>query len=395
MNVPRSLASDPRRLRLMLVFAIHGATVGSFFSRIAELRLAMNLGEAALGVALAGLPAGVLVGSLLISGVIERFGTRKTMMAMVPLFAGGLVLSALAVGTASLFAALIVFGFGLVNVNVTQNVEADRLEAATGRRLINRGHGSWGIGFLVATLAATGVVAAGVPPLIHFVILFVVLSTAAFFIVAPLKASPARAHGGSVRPPGRLVLPTVGVLLVMGFAMSGIVLEGSTRAWSIIYLHDDFTVAAWTATLTLPSFVICQTIGRFAADPLIDRHGPARVAVALTVISALGLALVVLARSVPLVLVGFALVGLGISTAYPQSISAVARRGDRPASENVASFSTLATVVNFMTPPLFGFIAAHAGVRVSFAMLLVLPVIALVFAHFLEAERAAASAASG
>ena len=91
---------------------------------------------------------------------------------MLPFFAGGLVVAALALGTATLFAALVLFGFGLTNANIAMNVEADRVEAATGRRLINRCHGSWGVGFLLASLAGTGAVAAGMSPLVHFILVF-------------------------------------------------------------------------------------------------------------------------------------------------------------------------------------------------------------------------------
>ncbi len=193
----------------------------------------------------------------------------------------------------------------------------------------------------------------------------------------------------------RLALPTAGVLLVMGFALSGFLLESSARSWSVIYLRGNFAVAAWVATLTLPAFVVTQTLGRFLADPLIDRHGPARVAIALTVISGLGLALTVTVSSVPLVLAGFALIGLGISTVQPQAMSAVARLGDRPSSENVAAFSMLQTLISFAAPPLFGFVASRYGVRASFAMLLPLPLIALAFARFLEPRQTQEPASPG
>ena len=387
MRLLRPSSGDPRRLAIALVFVIHGATVGTFFSRIAELRLGLGLSEAALGIALVGLPAGVLVGSLIISGVIERYGTRTILLVMLPVFAGGLVVAALALGTVTLLAALVLFGFGLTNANIAMNVEADRVEAATGRRLINRCHGSWGVGFLLASLAGTGMVAAGLSPLIHFILVFALLTTGAFAIVGPMRTSPPRAHSAGVRPVKRLALPTINVILVMGFAFSGLVVEGSARSWSVIYLRNDFTSAAWISTLALPAFVIMQTMGRFLADPLIERHGPARVAMALCLVSALGLALAVTAESIPLALVGFAFIGLGISTVQPQALSAVARRGDRPSSENVASFSTLVTAIGFVAPPLFGLVASHYGVRASFAMLIPLPLISLGFARFLEPPR--------
>ena len=373
-----------KRVAIALIFAIHGATVGSLFSRIAELRLALAMNEAELGFALVGIPAGVLTGSLLVSRVIEYQGTRRTLLLALPFFALGPVLASLAVGTATLFAALFLFGLGLTTCNITMNVEADRVEAATGRRLINRCHGTWGLGFLLASLVGTGAVAAGIAPQVHFVVMFVLLTASTVAIAGPMVESPPRAHIGG--PPKRLALPTLGVLLVMGFACSGIVLEGSTRNWSVIYLRDDFTAAAWVATLALPAIVIAQTAGRFMADPLIDKYGPVRVAMALTAVSFAGLSLVVAAWSVTAALIGFALIGLGISTTHPQALSAVARIGDRPSSQNVASFSTLQTALGFLAPPIFGLIAARYGIRVSFAVFLPMPLVALAFARFLEPQ---------
>ena len=268
------------------------------------------------------------------------------------------------------------------------NVEADRVEAATGKRLINRCHGTWGVGFLFASLVGTVAVAAGIPPTMHFLMMFVFLNLVTILLVGPLQESPPRAHKGDAGPRRRLALPTFSVLLVIAFACSGIVLEGSTRNWSVIYLRDDFTAIGWIATLALPAIVTAQITGRFLADTLIDRFGPVRVAMALSVVSFVGLGLVVAAWSVAAALAGFALIGFGISTVHPQALSAVARLGDRPASVNVASFSTLQTVLAFVAPPLFGFVASRYGIRVSFAMFLPMPIIALAFARFLDPPRA-------
>jgi fucose permease len=197
-----------------------------------------------------------------------------------------------------------------------------------------------------------------------------------------MATSPPRAHAGLTRMP-RLALPTIGVLLIIAFACSGIVLEGSTRNWAIIYLRDDFHTEAWVATLALPAIIVAQIAGRFLADGLIDRFGPVRVAIALSVVSLVGLAVIVSVGSVLVALLGFALIGLGISTVHPQALSAAARRGDRPASLNVAAFSTVQTAIGFLSPPIFGFVAARYGIRTSFAIMLPLPLVAIAFARFL------------
>jgi fucose permease len=385
-----SFFREPRGITVILVFAIHGVLVGTLFSRIAELQAAIGIGDAGLGLALTGLPAGVFVGSLLVSRLIERQGTRAVLLLGFPAFALALVLTSLAFSAAALFAAIFLFGLALTNCNISMNVEADRVEAATRGRVINRCHGTWGIGFLAATLGGTGAVAAGIPPIVHFVIALLVVLGATMALVGPMEPSPPRAHRGQTTR-RRFALPTVGILLILGFAASGILLEGTTRSWSIIYLRGDYAAPAWVTTLSLPAITISLITGRFLADRLIDRFGPVRVAMVLAVVAFAGLSTVVLATSITVALLGFLLIGLGISTVYPQTFSAAAQLGDRPSSENVAALATLQTVIGFATPPLFGFIASRYGIRTSFAMILPLPVLALYFARYLKPRDEAAA----
>jgi MFS family permease len=381
LNFLASLLRDPRPAAITLAFAIHGSTIGSFFSRVADLRVSARLTEAELGLALTGLPVGVFLGSLGVSRLVEKHGTKAVLLVSMPCFAVALVLTSFATGQASLFALLLLYGFCLNNSSVTLNVEADRVEAATGKRLLNRCHG-WGLGVLFASLVGTGAVAASIPPRWHFIGMLVLISIGAWLIVGPLKPSPPRAHAGRGAA-RRLVLPTVGVLLVLGYACGGVWLKGTARNWSVIYLREHFAADDWVATLTLPAILVAQITGRFLGDAVIERFGPVIVAVALSFVSVSGLIAVVLAPTVAVALAGFALIGLGVSTGHPQSLSAVARLGDRPSSQNVASYSTILTVIGFVAPPIFGFVASRYGIQASFAVLLPLPVVAIFFARFL------------
>ncbi|WP_421725330.1 MFS transporter [Bauldia sp.] len=378
------LFKDARRATIVTIFALTGLITGTFFSRLAELQLAIGLTEGQLGVALIGLSTGVFAGSLLVSQAIERHGIRRTLLWGLPLFAAGPLLAALlADGAPSLFLLLVLFGVGLAVSNIAMNVEADRIEASHGHRLLNRCHALWGVGFLAASAAGTAMVAAGIPPLWHFVGLFILIAGATVAFVRPMQPVAPRAHRGNGAR-RRFARPTVAILLIMGFAISGMWLEGTMRNWSIIYLRDVFEPAEWVATLTLPSIVAFQIIGRLSADTLIDRYGPVRFARVLTAITFIGLLLVVTSDSIAVTLVGFALIGLGISTAHPQAMSAAARLGDRPSSENVAALSTLQTVLGLISPPMIGAVASAYGIHAAFVLLLPLPIIAIYFARYLQ-----------
>jgi MFS family permease len=208
--------------------------------------------------------------------------------------------------------------------------------------------------------------------------------------------SPPRHHAGGGRP-RRFALPSAATFLIAAYALSGIWMEGTTRNWSIIYMRDVFSAVDWKAALSLPAIVSMQTLGRFMADWWMDRYGVVPVSRALTLVSLAGLGIIAFSESTGFALAGFALIGLGISTVHPQAISAAARWGDRPASENVAAFSTVQTLIIFMSPPIFGLVAAQFGLRVSFMLLLPMPLLALYFARFLtHGDKAAKTApASG
>jgi MFS family permease len=95
---------------------------------------------------------------------------------------------------------------------------------------------------------------------------------------------------------------------------------------------------------------------------------------------------------VPVAFAGFALLGFGVASAFPQALSAAARLGDRPAAENVAALSLMNSIVLFLTPPLIGFAASQWGIRAAFALFLPFAALAILLAGNLAERRRPAAA---
>ncbi|MGR3662056.1 MAG: MFS transporter [Paracoccaceae bacterium] len=368
--------------RILLVFILHALVVGSLFSRIAEIQRDLGLDEATFGLTLMGVPAGVLLGSVLVSWMIEGIGTRKTLMVFMPLFGAGPYLASVAMDGGQLFAALLVFGLTLSCANIAMNVEADRIEAAAGERNLNRCHGSWGLGFLVVSSLGAVAIKVGISPEVHFLLLFALMVLTTLTLLRRSNEAPPRRHAGEA-PPKRFALPNRGTFLIVGFVLAGMWLEGTVRNWGVIYLRDGFGALDWHAALALPAMMLTQTLGRFLADGWVSRYGDVKVARALTCVAFAGLAVIVTTHDTVVALLGFMLIGLGISTVFPQAVSAAAKWGDRPASENVAAFSSLQTIIAFMAPPVIGFLASWMGLRMALAIFLPLPLLTLYFARYL------------
>tara|TARA_R110002124_G_scaffold9547_11_gene48962 strand:- start:13734 stop:14900 length:1167 start_codon:yes stop_codon:yes gene_type:complete len=373
------------RWRIIALFFVHALAVGAIHTRVPDIQLLVGLSQAQLGMVLAGQPIGALGTFLFSSRTIERFGPRRVILVLMPVMTITAALITVWLDPVAMFILLACNGVGFSLTNIAINVEADRIEAATGQRIMNRCHGSWSVGFLLTSLLGAGLRGLDIAPAVHLWALVPLVAVLVLAIVVPMPLMPPRPHAGAVKR--RLAWPSWATLGLIGFGLGAGLTEGTSRTWSIIYLRDSFDVAAWVESMALPALLVTMALGRLLADRWIDRFGPVPVARALAGLAIAGLLLVVAAPNAYLALGGFGLVGLGICVLYPLALSAAARLGDRPASENVAAVTLVFQLVNLGAPVLIGITAEGLGIRAAFALLLPLLAMTWVMAGRLTPTR--------
>lgn len=393
MNATISTREGPDRRAapvIMGVFFLQAFASGGIYARIPDIQHSLGIGEAALGLALLGQTLGALTIFVFSGTLVARFGTRPLLASAVPGLAVVLGLMSLAPNVWTL--ALTFFGFGALFAisNVAGNVEADRVEAVSSSRIMNRCHGFWSLGFLATSLLATAIRGAGISQQAHLLTLVPVVAIASVALFGVMRPTPPRRHAGAEKRP-RFALPTFCTLCLVGFGLAGVLIEVMTRNWSVIFMRDSFDTAQWVETLTLPAFLVTMTIGRMLADGWTTRFGPVRVSIVLTLVSLGGLLLVVVPLGLVPALMGFALLGLGVCASFPLMLSAAARLGDRPAAENVAAVTMTLTFINLGTPVIIGFVAEALGIRTSFLLILPFVLLALVLARYLNPNSPSAS----
>ncbi|WP_394850900.1 MFS transporter [Pendulispora brunnea] len=91
--------------------------------------------------------------------------------------------------------------------------------------------------------------------------------------------------------------------------------------------------------IALALFAFCFLLSRALGSPLVDRFGGHRVAVAFAGLEALGLVLVGMGHSMAMVLVGVALVAVGVSLLYPSTVEVVVNR--TPTDQHGAALGAL------------------------------------------------------
>lgn len=260
-----STESNIHRLRLLAIFSAQGVVAAMLFMRIPDLQLRAGLSESQLGFILMGGPIGAMATFAIATRLIERFGTRLVTMVSYPVMALSAALLALPTDMVLLFAILLVFGATNSASNIAINVEADRVEAGTGARIMNRCHGVWSVVFFVASLIAGLIRGAGVDPALHLWVLFPLFSVAAIALTWPMREFPERQGGAKSN---KFVLPTLAVVALVAFGLGAELLEGASRVWATIYIRDTFDVSAMVESAALPALILAMAGARLVADLL-------------------------------------------------------------------------------------------------------------------------------
>jgi MFS family permease len=363
----------PAHVRIYSVFFLFALALGGMLSRMADLQHQLGVSESELGLTLIGMAIGSLISLTIASPLIHRLGARWT--ALVTVF-GTAALYALVPWLPSaeaVFAALFIAGFlaGALEINV--NIETDKLEAILGRRIMNRAHGMWSLGFFVTALIGAGMRHFEISIQMHAAIILAIVLAVGFVTMNGITTAPARAGTQTAEHP-MFAVPTWGLMPLCLIGIAAFLVEGAGVDWSTIYMRDVFGSEPFIGGLGLTLFTLFMAVTRLFIDPVVDQFGPRRVAGTLLLVSGIGVLIVGVSPSETVALVGFALMGAGCSAVYPLAVSAAAQRTDRPAAVNVAAIGQVTFIVFFLAPPLLGFVAQYTGIRNSY--LVTLPIIA-------------------
>ncbi|ESY24950.1 MFS transporter [Mesorhizobium sp. M1060] len=353
--------------RVYAGFAIYSFAMGQIFPRLPDIKHAMGIGDGTLGLSLIGTPIGTLTALTLAAPILERVGFRRALLGLVPLLSVVFAIAVHAPGPLALFLMLFPVGLMIGSVEIILNVEADRTEFLLKRRIMNRAHSFWSIGFFGAGLFGAALAHLGISPQLHLAIVVPMVATGIALFLGGYEPAPSR-FAGNDETAARLARPTLPILVLVAVTLSAMLMEGASIDWSAIYMRTVFDAGPFVAGFTVALFAFSQAATRFFADSFVDRHSPSGVARVLLATMAVGVLLVFFSPAPLVSMLGFALLGIGSSAIFPLAISAAAQRTDRSAAINVAALSQISFVAFLLGPPLLGFVSDHWGIRSAFGI---------------------------
>jgi len=355
------------------VFLITGVIQANWVARIPAVQSHIRADNGALGLALFGLPIGLLIAAPLSGWLVSRRGSRLVTTLAGTIYCLILPLLALAPSVWLLMLTLVAYGAAGGALDVAMNTEGVMVEREYRRPIMVSFHGLFSLGGLIGAGIGSGIAALGVGVSWHFL----VIGTAMAFGVLLasrwlLPASPSVITGGPVfiRPSRALI----GLSIVAVCALFG---EGSVADWSAVYLSRTLKSGPGLAAAGFAAFSLTMAAGRFLGDRANRHFGPALVVRLGGGIAALGMLLVVVAPWTALALAGFAVIGAGLSVIFPTVITVAGRihrhgQRDMPAGAAIAAVTTAGYVGFLIGPPLIGSVAQLASLRVALGIVVIL-----------------------
>ncbi|TWW02544.1 MFS transporter [Chitinophaga pinensis] len=354
------------RIAVSALFFLTGLCFSSWASRIPAIQHKLNLSEGELGGMLLALPIGSIL-SMPVAGVlVSRYGSRYVLMTAGLLYAFILPTLGLTTTAWQLFSCLVLFGFCGNLANIAVNTQAVLVEAMYGRSIMASFHGLWSLGGFTGASIGSGMSALGILPYQHFLVIMILAIIIVAVAIRHVVSHDAPATGEKTP----LFAWPDKVLLILGIiAFCSMICEGTMFDWSGVYFRKVIEAPEKTAGLGYTAFMSTMAAFRFVADWLTTRFGFKRMLQISGGLTAGGLLIAVLLPYFPTAILGFLLVGAGVSSVVPLVYSAAGRSKTLSPGMALAAVSTIGYLGFLAGPPLIGFVAQATSLRISFSII--------------------------
>jgi MFS family permease len=357
-----------RRVRwaVTLFYCAMGLTFASWASRIPDIKTALQLSEGDLGTILFAMPIGQLIVMPFSGKLVTRFSSYRVLIFSLLLYVFSLTNLGLATKAWHLALGLLAFGMSSNICNIAINTQGVYTEELFKRTIMGSFHGSWSFAGFSGALLGIGMVALGLSPYSHFliVVVLVVLLMAfnyKFLIVTKDKIIPEKKAFFS-KPDSTLVW-----LGIIGFCCMAS--EGVMFDWSGVYFKEIVKAPGAWVVLGYASYMIMMASGRFLGDGLIHKFGAKLVLQISGFMISIGLFIAVFFPYIIPCTLSFMLVGLGVSTIVPTVYSIAGKNPSVPPGEALTIVSSVSFFGFLMGPPVIGYIAELFNLRYSFAFI--------------------------
>lgn len=270
---------------------------------------------------------------------------------------------------------LLLFLFGVFDSwgDTCINVQALNIQKSYGFSLINRLHGIGSIGTIWGGLVAVMAIGLGFSmEKFNLTLLTINLMALVIYILLFQKVNTEINFHLPDKHKNKIGLLETQVyiiaLTVLVFTCS---IEETASIWGAIYMKDIYDVSLVISGLPYLFCQICMVIGRIFGDYYTNKFGgfiTLKYGVALSMI---GIILIISVHSVIFTILGFSLIGLGISVIFPLTISFIGQLPNINATSGITFATWMSRIGLLISPPLIGILADFTSLRTALIAILI------------------------
>jgi MFS family permease len=353
-----------QRIALSTYFFLSGLCFSSWASRIPTIKDYFHLNDAQLGSILLIMPLSALLGTVASGWLVSKFDTRDPLVVSFLFFALSLMAISYAKTTFLLVVLLGLFSIFMRVLNIAMNAQSITLQKEFKRKIIGAFHGIWSFGGVVGVLFSTVMLKTGVSMEIHLT------SIAALTIAGSIIAYRYSLTKDKSSIGNKLILgkPDPFILYLGLLIFFAAICEGGMFDWSGVYFKEVVKEEVFTYGYLL--FMICMATSRFFLDRLLDKIGMPVMYIASGLLISIGILLAILFPQFWTALLGFCLVGIGVSAIFPMTYILAGKSKKYSPGMAISIIGTYAIVGMFIGPPLIGYLSHAFGLQYAFLLLM-------------------------
>lgn len=361
-----------------ILFLTLNLCVGTWAISIPQIKSKIKFSESDLGIAILCFGLGTFFMLFLAPKLIQKYGLANICIVSVSGVCLSMILPFLANDYYILCSFLFILGIFTGLIDIAMNTLVSQIEQDFNVNIMSTNHGFFSLGgVLSGGLGAICLFLFKVVPLwyvISLALLLIIFNLYLFKFYGQIKVEKSESQTFDLSYLKPLLL-----LFIIGFICMGA--EGAVADWSALYLENiSESDSVWLAVGFL-SFSVFMTLGRFLGDNLSDRFGSYNVLYIGLLVALLGY-IAVLLKSTFFSILGFGLIGLGLSVVIPELFRISGRYKHLEKSRAISLVAGAGYIGFLIAPVLYGFIAEATNLWWSFLSMFVAVFAALAMIFF-------------
>ncbi len=353
-----------------LVFTSMGFLFGNWVTLIPYIKTKFDLSDAQLGLLLLSMPFGSTIGNPISTLIINKFGMKQTTLGGIAALA---VAYALPVNSPTLWLtslSLVITGMALATTNVAMNTCVTSIERHENRNIMSTSHGMFSIGGMFGSTVASVLIGMGVQPFIQswsISIGIVIVALLIRKIVMSIHEEKITETKGA-----KFTWPSGVLLGMIAISLCTNITEGIMADWTAIYMREIVKSSAYFIGWGFAGYALLMAAGRFLGDGLIPRFGRSKILIFGGVLAVIGIVISICFPHTLTAIIGFGLVGAGVSCGAPILYGSAARVPNMVQGAGLATMNTFSIGGFLLGPVIIGFLSDAVGLRLAIGLIVLL-----------------------